>query len=165
MPLSGAPPRRVVIRFRLAARSSFRTESTRISQTRCGIDVVWVPTTTSRWYSWLRSSPSTATCAPLARVAANSASLPKATHRCHSVRDSHVPASFFHDVFVASENTAIFVALLTFFSASPPRKPMRVILLRYIRFSGTTDRMLFNIGNYFWADEQNAPSRANFGCP
>src|ERR1051325_8468048 len=56
-------------------------------------------------------------------------------HRCHSVRDSHVPASFFHDVFVASENTAIFVALLTLFSASPPRKPMRVILLRYIRFS------------------------------
>src|SRR4051794_4630221 len=55
--------------------------------------------------------------------------------RCHSVRDSHVPASFFHDVFVASEYTAIIVALLTFFSASPPRKPMRVILLRYIRFS------------------------------
>src|SRR6476620_8756316 len=66
---------------------------------------------------------------------ANSASLPKATHRCHSVRDSHVPASFFHDVLVASENSAMFVALLTFFSASPPRKPMRVILLRYIRFS------------------------------
>src|SRR3954470_24777765 len=76
-----------------------------------------------------------ATCAPLARLPANSASLPKATHRCHSVRDSHVPASFFHDVLVASENTAMFVALLTFFSASPPRKPMRVILLRYIRFS------------------------------
>src|SRR4051812_6055318 len=76
-----------------------------------------------------------ATCAPLARLPANSASLPKATHRCHSVRDSHVPESFFHDVFVASENTAMLVALLTFFSASPPRKPMRVILLRYIRFS------------------------------
>src|SRR5262245_4545453 len=29
----------------------------------------------------------------------------------------------------------MFVALLTFFSASPPRKRMRVILLRYIRFS------------------------------
>src|SRR5262245_6885564 len=29
----------------------------------------------------------------------------------------------------------MFVPLLTFFSASPPRKPMRVILLRYIRFS------------------------------
>src|SRR5215831_749623 len=111
------------------------TESRRISQTRCGIDVVWFPTATSRWYSWLRSSPSTATCAPLVRVAANSASLPKATHRCHSVRDSHVPASFFHDVLVASENTAMLVALLTFLSASPPRKPMRVILLRYIRFS------------------------------
>src|SRR5690349_20038462 len=27
------------------------------------------------------------------------------------------------------------VALLTFLSASPPRKPMRVILLRYIRLS------------------------------
>src|SRR5215470_13509893 len=29
----------------------------------------------------------------------------------------------------------MFVVLLTFFSASLPRKPMRVILLRYIRFS------------------------------
>jgi len=46
-----------------------------------------------------------------------------------------LPASFFQDVLVASENTAMFVALLTFFSASLPRKPMRVILLRYIRFS------------------------------
>src|SRR5215467_1076484 len=68
------------------------------------------------------------------RVPAKSASFPKATHRCHSVRDSHVPASFFQDVLVASENTAMFVALLTFFSASLPRKPIRVILLRYIRF-------------------------------
>src|SRR5262249_40594526 len=72
------------------------------------------------------------------RVAANSASFPKATHRCHSVRHSHVPASFFHDIFVASENAAMLVALLTFFSASPPRKPMRVILLRYISFSCST---------------------------
>src|SRR5215813_12095548 len=68
-------------------------------------------------------------------IPAKSASFPKATHRCHSVRDSHVPASFFHDVLVASENTAMLVALLTFFSASLPRKPMRVILLRYIRYS------------------------------
>src|SRR5689334_21443139 len=72
-------------------------------------------------------------CAPLVRLAATSASFPKATHRCHSVRDSQVPASFFHDVLVASENTAMLVALLTFLSALPPRKPMRVILLRYIR--------------------------------
>src|SRR5690348_4937976 len=103
---------------RLAARSSLSTESTRISQTRCGIDVLWVPTATSRWYSWLRISPSIATWAPLERVPVKSASFPKATHRCHSVRDSHVPASFFQDVLVASENTAILVALLTFFSAS-----------------------------------------------
>jgi hypothetical protein len=53
----------------------------------------------------------------------------KATHRCHSVRDSHAPASFFHEVLVASENSAMFVASLTFLSASPPRKPIRVILL------------------------------------
>ena len=36
--------------------------------------------------------PSTATCAAADRVATNSGSLPKATYRCHSVRDSHVPA-------------------------------------------------------------------------
>ena len=39
------------------------------------------------------------------------------THRCHSVRHPHVPASFFHDVYGASENTATFVALLTLLSA------------------------------------------------
>src|ERR1051325_10444475 len=131
------------------------------------MDVVWLPRTTARWYSWLRNSPSTATWAPLARVATNSASPPKATHPCHSVRDSHVPASFFHEVFVASENTAIFVVLLTFFSASPPRKPMRVILLRYIRFScsarlsrapgrasgrGSQDQKLL-----FWGDRHGGP--------
>ena len=114
------------------------TESARISQTRCSIVVLWVPTTTSHWYSWLRSSPSRATCAPLERVATNAASLPNATHRCHSVRDSQVPASFSHDVFVARENTAMFIALLTYFSASPPKKPMSVILLRYIHFSCST---------------------------
>src|SRR6185369_7181861 len=62
-------------------------------------------------------------------------SFPKATHRCHSVRDSHAPESFFQDVLVASEKIAILVALLTFFSALLPMKPIRVILLRYIRFS------------------------------
>ena len=122
---------------RLTARSSFRTESTRISQTRWETVVFSVPTASSRWYSWLRSSPSMATCAPLARVPAKSASFPKATHRCHSVRDSQSPASFFQDVLVASEKIARLVALLSFFSASLPMKPMRVILLRYyyIRFS------------------------------
>ena len=76
-----------------------------------------------------------ATCAPLAMVAAKSASFPKATHRCHSVRDSHAPESFFQDVLVANEKIAIFVVSLTFFSASLPMKPIRVILFRYIRFS------------------------------
>src|SRR4029077_20362125 len=52
-----------------------------------------------------------------------------------SVRDSHAPESFFQDVLVASEKIAMLVALLTFFSASLPMKPIRVILLRYIRFS------------------------------
>src|SRR4030095_3076034 len=89
----------------------------------------------SRWYSWLRSSPSTATWVPLERVPAKSASLPKATHRCHSVRDSQDPASFFQDVLVASEKIAMLVALAAFLSASLPMKPIRVIRLRYIRFS------------------------------
>src|ERR1700736_4081385 len=97
--------------------------------------VFCVPTARSRWYSWLRSSPSTATCAPLERVPAKSASFPKATHRCHSVRDSQDPASFFQDVLVASEKIAMLVALATFLSASLPMKPIRVILLRYICFS------------------------------
>src|SRR6266498_2480145 len=76
-----------------------------------------------------------ATWAPLARVPAKSASFPKATHRCHSVRDSQAPASFFQDVLVASEKIAMLVELAAFLSASLPRKPIRVILLRYIRFS------------------------------
>src|SRR5205814_9713187 len=92
---------------RLAARSSFRTESTWTSQTRWVRVVFCVPTASSRWYSWLRSSPSTATWAPLERVPAKSASFPKATHRCHSVRDSQDPASFFQDVLVASEKIAM----------------------------------------------------------
>jgi hypothetical protein len=73
--------------------------------------------------------------APLERVPAKSASFPKATHRCHSVRDSQDPASFFQDVLVASEKIAMLVALAAFLSASLPMKPIRVILLRYIRFS------------------------------
>src|ERR1019366_6472278 len=117
------------------ARSSFKTDSTRISQTRWGKVVLCVPTASSRWYSWLRSSPSMATWAPLVRVAAKSASFPKATQRCHSVRDSQDPASFFQDVLVASEKIAMLVALAAFLSASLPMKPIRVILLRYIRFS------------------------------
>src|SRR5258708_6459727 len=96
------------------------------------MEVFCVPTASSRWYSWLRSSPSTATCAPLERVPAKSASLPKATHRCHSERDSQDPASFFQDVLVASEKIAMLVALAAFLSASLPIKPIRVILFRYI---------------------------------
>src|SRR4029077_3509112 len=76
-----------------------------------------------------------ATCAPLVRVPAKSASFPKATHRCHSVRDSQDPASFFQDVLVASEKIAMLVELAAFLSASLPMKPIRVIRLRYIRFS------------------------------
>src|SRR5260370_6510663 len=76
-----------------------------------------------------------AMCAPLVRLPAKSASLPKATHRCHSVRDSQDPASFFQDVLVASEKIAMLVELAAFLSASLLRKQIRVILLRYIRFS------------------------------
>jgi hypothetical protein len=51
------------------------------------------------------------------------------------VRDSQDPASFFQDVLVASERTAMLVALAAFLSASLPMKPIRVIRLRYIGFS------------------------------
>jgi hypothetical protein len=51
------------------------------------------------------------------------------------VRDSQDPASFFQDVLVASENIAMLVELAAFLSASLPIKPIRVIRLRYIRFS------------------------------
>jgi hypothetical protein len=71
----------------------------------------------------------------LARVPAKSAGFPNAAQRCHSVRDSPVPGSLFQDIVVASEKTAMLVVLLTFFSASLPRKPMRVILLGYTGFS------------------------------
>src|SRR4029077_4750806 len=76
-----------------------------------------------------------AMCAPLVRLPAKSASFPKATHRCHSVRDSQDPASFFQDVLVAREKIAFLVELAAFLSASLPMKPIRVIRLRYIRFS------------------------------
>src|SRR5258708_6801131 len=76
-----------------------------------------------------------AMCAPLVRLPAKSASFPKATHRCHSVRDSQDPASFFQDVLVASEKIAMLVELAAFLSASLPMKPIRVIRVRYIRFS------------------------------
>jgi hypothetical protein len=54
-----------------------------------------------------------ATWAPLERLSAKSASFPKATHRCHSVRDSQDPASFFQDVLVASEKIAMLVELVS----------------------------------------------------
>jgi hypothetical protein len=45
----------------------------------------------------------------------NSASPPNAIHQCHSIRESYVPASFFQDVFVTSENSHIrWVANLLF---------------------------------------------------
>jgi hypothetical protein len=51
----------VVIRFALDSAVDLSTESTRISQTRCGMKVFWVPTAILRGDSWLLSSPSTAT--------------------------------------------------------------------------------------------------------
>src|SRR5215472_12577988 len=41
---------------------------------------------------------------PFESVLGKSASFPKATHRCHSIHDSHPPTSFFHDVLVATDN-------------------------------------------------------------
>src|SRR2546430_12578514 len=67
-----------------SARSSFRIEATRISQTRCFVSVFLLS------YSRLRSSPSTWICAPLVSVLANSESLPKTTQRCHSVCEMYL---------------------------------------------------------------------------
>src|SRR5665213_1044882 len=54
--------------------------------------------------------------------------------RCHSVRDSHAP-SFFHERFVATENTVKVDPLVPVFaSASAPMNPMSVSLLRYMIF-------------------------------
>ena len=61
---------------------------------------------------------------------------PKATQRCHSDLDSHSPVSgFFQEFFVATEKTVILLLLASVFdSASRPRKPVKVTLLRYIVF-------------------------------
>jgi hypothetical protein len=47
----------------------------------------------------------------------------------------HSPSAFFHERFVATENTVKVDPLLpVFVSASPPVNPMRVSLLRYMMF-------------------------------
>ena len=52
------------------------------------------------------------------------------------MRDSHSPLAFFHDRFVATENTVnCDPRLPVLASASAPMKPMRVSLLRYMLFS------------------------------
>ena len=78
----------VLLLFRadFSARSSFRIESTRISQMRCFVPVFLLS------YSRLRNSPSTWICAPFFRVPANSESLPKTTQRCHSVCEMYLPS-------------------------------------------------------------------------
>ena len=57
----------VVIRFALDSAVDLSTEPTRISQTRCGMEVLWVPTAILRGDSWLLISPSTATGAGMDR--------------------------------------------------------------------------------------------------
>src|SRR6516164_5372950 len=69
-----------------SARSSFRIESTLISQMRCFESVFLLS------YSRLRNSPSTWICAPFFRVPANSESFPKTTQRCHSVCEMYLPS-------------------------------------------------------------------------
>lgn len=78
---------------------------------------------------------SMAMCVPLVRVLAKSASFPKATHRCHSVRDSQEADPVLQDVLAAGEKIAMLVGLAAFLAASLPMKPIRVIRLRYIRFA------------------------------
>src|SRR5208282_2533868 len=112
-----------------SARSSFRIEATRISQTRCFVSVFLLS------YSRLRSSPSTWTCAPFVSVLANSERLPKTTQRCHSVCEMYLP-SFLQEDLVASESVVTLKsALLVRASALLPRKPMRVTLFWYMRVS------------------------------
>src|SRR5208282_2366251 len=111
-----------------SARSSFRIEATRISQTRCFVSVFLLS------YSRLRSSPSTWTCAPLVSVLANSESLPKTTQRCHSVCEMYL-SSFLYEDLVASESVAKLPLLAVRTSGLLPRKPMRVTLFWYMRVS------------------------------
>src|SRR5208282_4251192 len=108
-----------------SARSSFRIEATRISQTRCFVSVFLLS------YSRLRSSPSTWTCAPFVSVLANSERLPKTTQRCHSVCEMYL-SSFLYEDLVASESVVKLRLLLLRTSALLPRKPMRVTLFWYI---------------------------------
>src|ERR1700676_5805328 len=104
----------------LSARSSFRIEAIRISQTRCFESVFLLS------YSRLRSAPSTWICAPLVSVLANSESLPKTTQRCHSVCEMYLP-SFLKEDLVASESVVTLKsALFVRASGLLPRKPMRV---------------------------------------
>src|SRR6266404_2292686 len=111
-----------------SARSSFRIEATRISQTRRFESVFLLS------YSRLRSSPSTWICAPLVSVLANSESLPKTTQRCHSVCEMYLP-SFLYEDLVANERVVKLLLLAVRASALLPRKPMRVTLFWYIRVS------------------------------
>src|SRR6266404_8237797 len=111
-----------------SARSSFRIEATRISQTRC-FDSFFLLS-----YSRLRSSPSTWICAPLVSVLANSESLPKTTQRCHSVCEMYLP-SFLYEDLVANERVVKLLLLAVRASALLPRKPMRVTLFWYMRVS------------------------------
>src|SRR5208282_2714418 len=111
-----------------SARSSFRIEATRTSQTRSFASVFLLS------YSRLRSSPSTWICAPLVSVLANSESLPKTTQRCHSVCEMYL-SSFLYEDLVASESVVKLPLLAVRASALLPRKPMRVTLFWYMRVS------------------------------
>src|SRR5208283_6181778 len=111
-----------------SARSSFRIEATRISQTRRFESVFLLS------YSRLRSSPSTWICAPLVSVLANSESFPKTTQRCHSVCEMYL-SSFLYEDFVASESVVKLPLLAVRASGLLPRKPMSVTLFWYMRVS------------------------------
>src|SRR5437867_1316406 len=78
-----------------SARSSFAIVSARSSKIRC--------LTPSLSYSRERNDPCIITCVPFKSVLAYSASLPKVTTRCQSVRLCHSPLSFFHDSCVATD--------------------------------------------------------------
>lgn len=110
-----------------------RTASLLIEVTRTSVidfltSVAFLPVPVFCTYSLVRISPSICTCAPLIKVAANSASRPKTIQRCQVVWFWRSPVSrSFQLRFVASDKSVNEVWLwVVRTSASLPRNPMRL---------------------------------------
>src|SRR4051812_44634599 len=86
---------------RLAARSSFRTESTRISQTRLGYCGLWGADSEFALVFVAAEFSFGCHVRAFGEGAAEIGQFSEGPHRGHSVRDSQDPASFFQDILVA----------------------------------------------------------------